>query len=222
MFPQARPSYDSHQFRSGSITSAAEFTTEPTVDSKKSSGSHTPDLGTVFTPFIGAIPIVGTPMKAAIGGLLGILTVVDVSVKYIRQHITHAGTQKISQNEQVIKTSTSALRLLLNEIGTLPEAWSPRSLQLQHNMILYLIGVFPRQNLTNAVSRKLRHTSNELEKLKTMRKVRYLTVLQILSQCTHDVMRYLTAASSVCQAFIHSAYIKCSLAVYSYRIHSRI
>jgi len=47
----------------------------------------------------------------------------------------------MSQNEQAIKALTTKLRWLLNEIGILPEASSSRTLQLQHNMILYLLAL---------------------------------------------------------------------------------
>jgi len=58
--------------------------TEFAVNSKKAFGSQALDytnvLGTALTPFVEAIPVFGTPLKAAIGGLLGILTIVDVSI----------------------------------------------------------------------------------------------------------------------------------------------
>jgi len=58
--------------------------TEFAVNSKKTFGSQALDytnvLGTALTPFVEAIPVFGTPLKAAIGGLLGILTIVDVSL----------------------------------------------------------------------------------------------------------------------------------------------
>jgi len=59
--------------------------TEPTIEAKKTLGSRALDyinvFGTALTPFVETIPVVGTPLKAAIGGLLGILTIVDVSAK---------------------------------------------------------------------------------------------------------------------------------------------
>jgi len=58
------------------------------VDSKMTVGSRTLDyinvVGTTLAPFVGAIPVIGGPLKDAIGGLLGILTIVDVSVKSLR------------------------------------------------------------------------------------------------------------------------------------------
>ena len=120
--------------------------TEFAIDSSKTLGSRARDytniVGTTLAPFVGAIPVVGAPLKDVIGGLLGILTIVDVSAKCRRWHPTHECTQKISQNEQAIKTLTSRLCWLLNEIGTFPEASTSRSLQLQQNMILYSIYTF--------------------------------------------------------------------------------
>jgi len=61
--------------------------TEFAVNSKKTFGSQALDytnvLGTALTPLVEAIPVFGTPLKAAIGGLLGILTIVDVSISLI-------------------------------------------------------------------------------------------------------------------------------------------
>jgi len=58
--------------------------TEFAVNSRKTFGSQVLDytnvFGTALTPFVEAIPVFGTPLKAAIGGLLGILTIVDVSL----------------------------------------------------------------------------------------------------------------------------------------------
>jgi len=58
--------------------------TEFAVNSRKTFGSQALDytnvFGTALTPFVEAIPVFGTPLKAAIGGLLGILTIVDVSL----------------------------------------------------------------------------------------------------------------------------------------------
>jgi len=120
--------------------------TEFAVDSNKTLGSRARDytniVGTTLAPFVGAIPVVGAPLKGAISGLLGILTIVDVSAKCLRQHRIHGATQKMSQNEQATKILTSKVRWLLNEISTLPEASASRTLQLQQNMILYFIGTF--------------------------------------------------------------------------------
>jgi len=120
--------------------------TEFAIDSNKTLGSRALDYTNVFgnalAPFVEAIPVVGTPLKAVIGGLLGILTIVDVSTMRLGWGPIHDGTQKISQNQQAIKTLTSKLRWLLNEIGTLPEASSSRTLQLQQNMILYLLALY--------------------------------------------------------------------------------
>ena len=58
--------------------------TEFAVNSRKTFGNQALDytnvFGTALTPFVEAIPVFGTPLKAAIGGLLGILTIVDVSL----------------------------------------------------------------------------------------------------------------------------------------------
>jgi len=45
----------------------------------------------------------------------------------------------MSQNKQAIKVLTFKLRELLDEIKNLPEASTPRALQLQRKMILYFI-----------------------------------------------------------------------------------
>jgi len=71
--------------------------TEFAVDSNKTLGSRARDytniVGTTLAPFVGAIPLVGAPLKDAIGGLLGILTIVDVNMKcLLKQHPTHVGT----------------------------------------------------------------------------------------------------------------------------------
>ena len=70
--------------------------TEFAVDSNKTFGSRARDytnvVGTALAPFVGVIPVVGAPLKDAIGGLLGILTIVDVSTKCLRRHPTHDGT----------------------------------------------------------------------------------------------------------------------------------
>ena len=62
------------------------------VDSKMTVGSRALDytnvVGTTLAPFVGAIPVIGGPLKDAIGGLLGILTIVDVGVKSLRWHPT--------------------------------------------------------------------------------------------------------------------------------------
>jgi len=116
---------------------------ELAVDSNWSRArDYTNVVGTALAPFVGTIPIIGAPLKDAIGGLLGILTIVEVSTKCLRRHLTHEGMQKISQNEQALKALTTKLRWLLNEISTLPEASSSRTLQLQQNMILYFIVTF--------------------------------------------------------------------------------
>jgi len=52
----------------------------------------------------------------------------------------------MSQNEQALKALTSKLRWLLNEVVTLPEASSARTLRLQQNMILYLLALSPVEN----------------------------------------------------------------------------
>jgi len=65
------------------------------------------------------------------------------------------------------------------------------------------------------LSRRLTHTSTELEKLKTLSKVRYETVLQILSDCKEDILFYLTSYS-VCQAFTYTTYHV--LTMYFYRL----
>jgi len=114
--------------------------TEFAVDSNKTLGSRARDytniVGNTLAPFVGAIPIVGAPLKDAIGGLLGILTIVDVSMKcLLKRHPTHVGTQKISQNEQAIKALTSKLRWLLNRIDALPDASSPGVLEAQYDVI---------------------------------------------------------------------------------------
>ena len=120
--------------------------TKSAVDSKMTVGSRALDytnvVGTTLAPFVGAIPVIGGPLKDAIGGLLGILTIVDVSVKSLRWHPTHTGTQKMSQNKQAIKGLTFKLRELLDEINSLPEASTPRALQLQRKMIWYFIIIF--------------------------------------------------------------------------------
>ena len=192
--------------------------TEFAVDSNKTFGSRARDytnvVGTALAPFVGAIPVVGAPLKDAIGGLLGILTIVDVSTKCLRWHPTHDGTQKISQNEQALKALTTKLRWLLNKITTLPEASSSGMLEAQHDMILYFIGTFIWSNLTNVVSRQLTHTSNELEKLKSLRKVRHTAVSQILSQCTQDIMFYLTTYS-VRGAMSYNTYTRCSQSIFT-------
>jgi len=53
------------------------------------------------------------------------------------------------------------------------------------------MSIFTHFHLTDVVSRQLTHTANELEKLKTLRKVRYATISQILSQCMQDVQFFL-------------------------------
>jgi len=122
--------------------------TESAVDTKKKFGSRALDysnvFGTALAPFVEVIPVVGTPLKAAIGGFVGILNIVDVSMKCLQQHPIHNwyALQKMSQNEQAIKDLTSELRDLLDELGNCPEALTPRALQLQRNMISYFIVIF--------------------------------------------------------------------------------
>ena len=70
--------------------------TESAIDTKKTFGSRTLDyanvLGTALGPFVEVIPVVGTPLKATIGGFVGILTIIDVSRNvYIRRHLIHDG-----------------------------------------------------------------------------------------------------------------------------------
>jgi len=69
--------------------------TEFAVDSNKTLGRRARDytnvVGTALMPLTEVIPVAGTPLKAAIGTLLGILNVIDVSVKCLRRRPTHIG-----------------------------------------------------------------------------------------------------------------------------------
>ena len=69
--------------------------TEFAVDSNKTFSRRARDytnvVGTALMPLVEAIPVAGTPLKAAIGTLLGILNVIDVSVKCLRRRPTHIG-----------------------------------------------------------------------------------------------------------------------------------
>ena len=69
--------------------------TEFAVDSNKTFGRRARDytsvVGAALMPLAEAIPVAGTPLKAAIGTLLGILNVIDVSVKCLRRRPTHIG-----------------------------------------------------------------------------------------------------------------------------------
>ena len=115
----------------------------------------------------------------------------------------------MSQNTQAIKALTTKLCWLLGEVDTLSEASPFGTLPLRDNMIMYFIGIFTHVNITDAVSRQLKHTCNELEKLKTLCKVRYTAVSQIVSQCEKDILFYL-ASYSVRPALAYSTYIMCS------------
>jgi len=69
--------------------------TEFAVDSNKTFGrgarDYTNVIGTALMPLVEAIPVAGTPLKAAIGTLLGILNVIDVSVMCLRRRPIHIG-----------------------------------------------------------------------------------------------------------------------------------
>jgi len=87
--PQSRAANVSH----GHLAPAPG--TEFAVDSNKTFGRRARDytnvVGTALIPLVEAIPVAGTPLKAAIGTLLGILTIIDVSVKCLRRRPTHIG-----------------------------------------------------------------------------------------------------------------------------------
>jgi len=69
--------------------------TEFAVGSNETFGRRVRDytnvVGTALIPLVEAIPVAGTPLKAAIGTLLGILNIIDVSVKCLRRRPTHIG-----------------------------------------------------------------------------------------------------------------------------------
>ena len=82
-FPVTSSNISTTNMSHGHLASAPG--TESAVDTKKTFSSRTLDYANVFgtaaIPFVEAIPVIGTPLKAAIGGLLGILTIIDVSAK---------------------------------------------------------------------------------------------------------------------------------------------
>jgi len=120
--------------------------TEFAVDSNKTFRSrvleYTNVSGTALAPLVEAIPVAGTPLKAAIGTLLGILAIIDVSVRFLGRHPTHFAMQNLAQNKQALKALTTKLRWLLNRIYVLPEATSSGMQLAQQDIIQYFMGIF--------------------------------------------------------------------------------
>ena len=79
---------------------------------------------TIAAPVVGVVPLAGPPLKAAIGGLLEIFNVADVSSIWPnssnRQKITNKKLKRIIQNKEEIKELEQKLRWLDNHIFMVP------------------------------------------------------------------------------------------------------
>ena len=77
----------------------------------------------VVSPIVGAIPIVGSPIQAAINGLLGILNVVDVRGSLLPTFIETESAQlfqQVGQNKEDVRELKSKVHDLNNRISTIP------------------------------------------------------------------------------------------------------
>jgi hypothetical protein len=89
---------------------------------------YTTTVLTVALPIAEAVPVVGSPIKAAIGGLLVVLNIVDVSARDCHVSVSldeHRHIlQQVGQNKEDIAKLEAKLRSLDSQISAIPTAQS--------------------------------------------------------------------------------------------------